>query len=100
MEKYTIAAHYFSNSNEAYDACQVGETDAGVEVNAGDILIIPTEKVVGVCDTWPFAVTKECGSLHAVKDWAAFYKDHPSPSIKSYVIQAVAIASGQDENWI
>jgi hypothetical protein len=37
MEKYTIAAHYFSNSNEAYDACQVGETDTGVEVNAGDI---------------------------------------------------------------
>ena len=53
-----------------------------------------------VCDTWPFAVTKECGSLHAVKDWAAFYKDHPSPNIKSYVISAVAIASGQDENWI
>lgn len=95
-----MAAHYFESSAEAYDSTQIGETDGGVRVEMGDILIIPSEKIVGVCDTWPFAVTKECGSLHAVKDWAAFYKDHPSPSIKSYVIQAVAIASGQDENWI
>jgi hypothetical protein len=50
-----MAAHYFESSGEAYDATQIGETDGGVCVEMGDILIIPSEKIVGVCDTWPFA---------------------------------------------
>ena len=92
MKKYIIAAHYFSNSNEAYDACQIGETDAGVEVNVGDILIIHSEKVVGVCDTWPIAVTPIHGALHAVGDWEAYYKDSPIENIQTRVLNAILIA--------
>lgn len=95
-----MAAHYFESSAEAYDATQIGESDRGDRVEFGDILIIPSEKIVGVCDTWPFAVTKECGSLHAVKDWPEFYKGHPSQRIQGYVLQAVMIARDHDENWI
>ena len=92
MEKYTIAAHYFSNSNEAYDACQIGETDSGVRVEVGDILIIPTEKIVGICDTWPVAVTPIHGALHKVDSWVDYYEDHPIQHIKTRVLRAVMIA--------
>ena len=86
-----MAAHYFSNSNEAYDACQVGETDADIEVNVGDILIIPSEMVVGVCDTWPIAVTPVHGALHKVDNWLE-YNDSVSPEYLSRVLDAILIA--------
>ena len=56
--------HNFETTAEAYDSVQVGETDAGSEVNAGDILVIAAEGVVGVADTWPVAVTQANGALH------------------------------------
>ena len=61
--------HYFTSSREAYDATMCGEhfeTDA--EIKTGDILVIESEGVIGVADTWPIALTPECGSLHKPTD--------------------------------
>jgi hypothetical protein len=54
--------HYFYDSAEAYDASQTYLQD-------GAIMVITSESIVAICDTWPFAITKEHGKLHAVKDW-------------------------------
>jgi hypothetical protein len=43
---------HFPTSGEAYDACQRDET-----INDGDVLVITSEGVVGIADTWPVAVT-------------------------------------------
>ena len=86
-----VAAHYFSNTNEAYDACQIGETDGGVRVEMGDILIIHSELVVGVCDTWPIAVTPVHGALHKVDNWEE-YNASVSPEYLSRVLDAILIA--------
>jgi len=54
--------HHFESSSTAYDASQA---DPGVET--GDVLVIASEGVVGISDTWPFAITVESGVLHAIK---------------------------------
>lgn len=64
--------HTFPDSESAYDATQTGQwyddaTDSAVEVKNGDILVIPDEGVVGICTTWPVAVTKNSGKLHGMK---------------------------------
>lgn len=53
--------HRFETTGEAYDACQCDDIDDG------DVIVIERERVVGVADTWPFAVTVERGHLHVVK---------------------------------
>lgn len=60
------AVHTFENSTDAYDATQMGEW-MGAKVKNGDILVIPDEGVVGICSTWPVAVTVNSGELHSVK---------------------------------
>lgn len=66
---------YFETSREAYDASQTGlawvpGVDEGdgeeVEVVNGDILVVRSEGVVGVCDTWPTCVTEHTGALHGI----------------------------------
>ncbi|TPL42589.1 hypothetical protein [Mesorhizobium sp. B2-4-5] len=59
----TIKVHFFDSTGEAYDATQCDET-----IQNGDVLIIPDEKVVGLADTWPVAVTKQAGHLHSLAD--------------------------------
>jgi hypothetical protein len=60
--------HYFSSTKDAYDACMTGvHFETADEVRDGDILIIEPERVIGLCDTWPVAVTIEHGALHALK---------------------------------
>lgn len=62
-----MATHHFHTSGDAYDACQTGihyAFDGEYPVATGDILVIDSEKVVGIADTWPVAVTKERGHLH------------------------------------
>lgn len=54
--------HKFESSGDAYDACQC---DDGIK--DGDVLVIESEGVVGVADTWPFAVTVAHGELHTIK---------------------------------
>jgi hypothetical protein len=51
----------FESSAEAYDACQTGEAPTGT------ILVIPSEGVVGISDTWPVAVTNNTGKLHGLR---------------------------------
>lgn len=56
-------AWVFRDSGEAYDAVQSNEN-----IQDGDILLVPSEKVMGVAETWPIAVTLEFGKLHTVND--------------------------------
>ena len=49
----------FDSTGEAYDACQ--SSDA---ILKGDILLIAGERVIGIADTWPVAITKRSGKLH------------------------------------
>lgn len=51
----------FETSGDAYDATQTDERIAN-----GDILLILTEKIVGIAYTWPYAITANCGRLHAI----------------------------------
>ena len=55
--------HHFDDSGAAYDMAQCSP-----EVNKGDILVIESEKVVGLAHTWPVAVTKNAGHLHQVEE--------------------------------
>lgn len=77
---------YFPTTGEAYDASQtgtawvpgVGEADGEeVDVVNGDILVVSSERVVGVVDTWPVAVTHEHGALHGISSMQ-FLADHLS----------------------
>jgi hypothetical protein len=54
--------HEFHSTEEAYGACQCRD-----EVKRGDTLHIPREKVVGIADTWPLAITEEYGELHTAR---------------------------------
>lgn len=57
------AVHEFASTGDAYDACQCDEN-----IKQGDTLVIKAEKIVGVADTWPFAVTADHGQLHGIAD--------------------------------
>tara|TARA_Y100000389_G_C17333448_1_gene449354 strand:+ start:246 stop:620 length:375 start_codon:yes stop_codon:yes gene_type:complete len=53
----------FTSSGRAYDMTQCDD-----DLKNGDVLLIPSEKVVGITNTWPFAITKKLGQLHGVKE--------------------------------
>ena len=53
--------HAFASTGNAYDATQCDEA-----ILTGDSLIVLAEEVVAIAMTWPFAVTQECGKLHAL----------------------------------
>ena len=55
--------HKFETTGEAYDA-----TQCDPKVQKGDFLFIPSEGVIGIAETWPFALTKAHGALHVVAD--------------------------------
>lgn len=71
-----MKTHIFLSTGAAYDACQCDD-----DINDGDILLIPSEQVVGVADTWPFAVTKKSGDLHGVSDWTHPHLDQYASAI-------------------
>ena len=50
----------FRSTGDAYDACQCGY--GGIE--DGDLLVIDSERVIGVAHTWPVALTVRHGELH------------------------------------
>ncbi|MBK8631777.1 MAG: hypothetical protein IPN84_16785 [Sphingomonadales bacterium] len=54
-------AFCFASSGNAYDATQ---TDAAI--SRGAILLIASERIVGLADTWPIAVTQAHGALHQI----------------------------------
>lgn len=58
--------HSFASTTQAYDACQTG-------LPSDEVIAILPEGVVGISGTWPVAVTKEHGCLHAKRatlSWA------------------------------
>lgn len=57
-----MTTHYFDTTGEAYDACQCDE-----KVKDGDTLVVLSEEVVGIADTWPYAITVNHGDLHQAK---------------------------------
>jgi len=59
--------HVHSSTENAYNATQCDDTH-----QRGDTLHVPAERVVGIVDTWPVAVTQEHGELHSCGDWRAF----------------------------
>lgn len=67
----TTRIHTFDSTQEAYDACQCDES-----IKDGDILLIPSEGVVGLAGTWPVAVTVKYGELH-MKEPTRFWLDVP-----------------------
>jgi len=54
-----MSIHKFESTVDAYNACQCDEG-----IKQGDLLVIESEGVVGVADTWPYAITEAHGSLH------------------------------------
>lgn len=54
-----ILTHHFLSTEDAYAAAQ---TDEGI--NDGDVLVIESEKVVGLVGDFPIAVTDWTGELH------------------------------------
>ena len=58
-----MAIHQFRSTGDAYDACQCDDT-----IQDGDTLVIMSEGVVGIADTWPVAVTVAAGKLHIPAD--------------------------------
>ncbi|MEU7146997.1 hypothetical protein AB0B15_02995 [Streptomyces sp. NPDC045456] len=53
----------FSSTGEAYGAVQCRD-----DIRDGDVLVIEREQVIGIADTWPFALTENHGDLHTLKD--------------------------------
>lgn len=66
----TPAIHRFSSTGEAYDSSQTHST-----IIDGDILSVPSERVVGVLvEAWPIAVGENSGEFHPLDyrcDWDA-----------------------------
>lgn len=58
-EENNRKVHQFPDSGEAYDATQCDD-----DIQDRDIIVVESERIVGVVWTWPFAVTKEQGKLH------------------------------------
>jgi hypothetical protein len=56
------SVHYFESTGDAYDATQCDD-----KIADGDTLVVLRERVVGVADTWPIAITGEHGNLHRIK---------------------------------
>lgn len=65
-----VPVHSFPSSGAAYNACQSNDS-----IHDGDIIHVPSEGVVGLAGTWPAAVTKNYGQLHA---YGSDIHDNPS----------------------
>ncbi|UXX93949.1 hypothetical protein N7U49_21305 [Streptomyces sp. AD2-2] len=69
-ERKEPAVWTFYSTGEAYGAVQCRE-----EIRDGDVLVVERENVVGIAQTWPFALTEEFGQLHTLKPDFRTYKD-------------------------
>jgi hypothetical protein len=52
----------YPSTADAYDACQIEE------ISDGTIIVVPSEKVVGIAGTWPVALTKAHGEFHQLNN--------------------------------
>lgn len=88
-----MKTHYFNSTEDAYDACQCDEN-----IKKGDLLVIESEEVIGVADTYPVAVTIERGALHNLPILprpVAYFKEHGLP-VES-LLAAESLAA--DRRW-
>lgn len=53
----------FDNTGDAYDATQCDS-----EIRKGDVILVLSERVVGLADTWPVAISEACGHLHKANE--------------------------------
>lgn len=83
--------HTFASTGQAYDACQCDQ-----DVKKGDILLIPDENVVGIADTWPFAISKEHGQLHGLEE--GYTPEGEYPQYAASIAEARRIISEIEEN--
>lgn len=61
--------HTLASTEIATTACFIDDN-----VNHGDLLVIPSEDVIGVADIWPFAITKNNGCLETLRTEQSFKK--------------------------
>ncbi|MFI1408861.1 hypothetical protein ACH4Y0_02810 [Streptomyces sp. NPDC020707] len=62
--------HPFGSTTDAYNATQCSE-----EIHDGDVLLIESEKTIGIAWTWPFALTEHVGELHVTTADPRTYQD-------------------------
>jgi hypothetical protein len=88
--------HYFKTTGDAYDAAMTGEDiDTGNDVLVGDILVVESEQVIGLADTWPIAVTSQRGQFHApAMDIVKYCADNGIPAMRLAQARAMAIDAG------
>lgn len=85
METQTIATLEFEDTADAYGAVQCDD-----DINNGDTLLVESEGVVGIANTWPVAVTTEFGEFHTIGNVAEFLAcSNITPAM---VAAAVAVA--------
>jgi hypothetical protein len=85
----------FETTKDAYDATQC------CDIPRGTVLHIPSEGVVGVADTWPFAVTADYGSLHGSECHPQLWVD-ADPALVCGVDAAISFAGSEGyklDNW-
>ncbi len=78
---------YFMDTKQAYDETQWNEA-----IRNGDILVIKDEQVIGIADTWPVAVTKAFGSLHAVAPGADLLEYEELAKYRTAILMARKLA--------
>ena len=79
----------FDSSADAYDMTQCDD-----DLKTGDVLLIPSEKVVGVADVYPMAVTKNAGHLHGLKDGFRHEDCFACDISADYINKALKVARG------
>lgn len=57
-----MTIHTFASTSEAYT-----QSMARGDIKIGDLLLIPSENVVGIAWAWPLAITRNHGQLHKAK---------------------------------
>jgi len=80
--------HNCRSTKDAYDFSNMGSTFNDVPVNTGDLLFIESEKVIGMVDTWPIALTKNHNKLHNLTDGFTLETcpdSHREPILAEYV---------------
>lgn len=87
-----MTVHTFESTSKAYDSCMMGNTLEGSPVLTGDVLHIPSERVVGICDTWPISLTIHHGELHQL---AKGYNLRTCPRLTTNVEVAKTLAKEQ-----
>lgn len=75
---------HFDDSGSAYDATQCDE-----DIKNGDGLVCFADRVIGLADTWPVAITVEAGKLHSAKDSGYFHR-FPLAQVQAVVMAAHA----------